>query len=635
MRDALTTIQPEIHEFVSQENRSHADPWLQKTEWVSHERTLVMYVCVQAPAGSNCRPGWPEQVSEEVTLSKEELLATLTPPKLLKIYFPPSLDQVPFCFCEDDVLVPATEAANGRLRPLSCNSVRAAVTTVLQCVKREAGSASVLSSGDKGAEGGGAARARLAAEAVLAAIKEDPLGADLVLALLSMAVSSYRRDTVSTPFPKQLESPGGSKRAYAAFISCLEGIPSMLEFARKVLKLPPVAVVALHFVLVLQPAKLRNRASKNRARSAATASCGAKASSSCSASSGAGVAGLKARFPAAGLGNMSTASGRSGAGRGGDGVDGGGASTQLGDVPTYAFDAVLPGDPAFDAQAELGGSEVAYHGSSPENFHSILNTGLRVMSGSRLMKNGAVFGNGIYLSGSCKAAASFAYRGDGSGTTVWPWSTFGDNHSASRLADLAAASAVAYDVASASGVAGTPGDTRGDSPAGAVATARSGSVSVSSSASNARYNRFRHRLVAKCRVLNGDGVKEIEGSGKEASYFVVSDASRVRVEAILLFHETQPSSQQHAAIYSASVDRATATISSGVGDSGKERPRAARGRHRGASESSGSDDNEGVSWSRGVRSFRGHLRRMLLEAVTFAAVLWFIFCFCRVSPIPL
>ncbi|CAN0273186.1 unnamed protein product [Ectocarpus sp. 12 AP-2014] len=460
-----------------------------------------------------------------------------------------------------------------------------------------------------------------------------------------MAVSSYRRDTVSTPFPKQLESLGGSKRAYASFISCLEGIPSMLEMSRwtdaaQVLKLPPVAVVALHFVLVLQPARLRNRASKNRARSAATARCGARAPSSCSASSGAGVAGLKARFHAAGLGDPSTASGRSGAGRGGDGGDdgggdGGGASTQLGDVPTYAFEAVLPSDPAFDAQAELGRSKVAYHGSSPENFHSILNTGLRVMSGSRLMKNGAVFGNGIYLSGSCKAAATFAYRGDGSGTTVWPRSTFGDNHSASRPADLAAASAVAHDVATASGVAGTPGDTRGDSPAGAAATARSGSASVSSSATNARYKRFRHRLVAKCRVLNGDGVKEIEGSGKEASYFVVSDASRVRVEAILLFHETQPSSQQHVAIDNASVDRATTTISRGVGDSGKGRPRAARGRHRGASERSGSDDDEGLSWSRGVRSFRGHLRRMLLEVVTIAAVLWFIFCFCGVSPIPL
>lgn len=40
-------------------------------------------------------------------------------------------------FVKDDVLVPATEAANKRLKPLSCNSVLAVVTTALQCVKRE------------------------------------------------------------------------------------------------------------------------------------------------------------------------------------------------------------------------------------------------------------------------------------------------------------------------------------------------------------------------------------------------------------------------------------------------------------------------------------------------------------------
>lgn len=100
----------------------------------------------------------------------------------------------------------------------------------------------------------------------------------------------------------------------------------------------------------------------------------------------------------------------------------------------------------------------------------------------------------------------------------------------------------------------------------------------------------------------------------------MSDASRVRVEAILLFHETQPSSQQHAA--SASVDRPTTTISSGVDDdSGKGRPRAARGRHRGASESS-SDDDEGAPRSWGVCSSRGGLRLILLEVVTVATVVW-------------
>lgn len=38
--------------------------------------------------------------------------------------------------------------------------------------------------------------------------------------------------------------------------------------------------------------------------------------------------------------------------------------------------------------------------------------------------------------------------------------------------------------------------------------------------------------------------RKIEGWGDEASYFVVSDESRVRVEKLLLFHESQPSEQQ-------------------------------------------------------------------------------------------
>ena len=37
-----------------------------------------------------------------------------------------------------------------------------------------------------------------------------------------------RRETVSTPFPKQLES-SGLNREFSAFVSCLEDIPSMQE----------------------------------------------------------------------------------------------------------------------------------------------------------------------------------------------------------------------------------------------------------------------------------------------------------------------------------------------------------------------------------------------------------------------
>lgn len=42
--DGLSSIRPEIQAFVSRENRSHADPWLQQVDWVEHERTLTLYV---------------------------------------------------------------------------------------------------------------------------------------------------------------------------------------------------------------------------------------------------------------------------------------------------------------------------------------------------------------------------------------------------------------------------------------------------------------------------------------------------------------------------------------------------------------------------------------------------------------
>ncbi len=40
---------------------------------------------------------------------------------------------------------------------------------------------------------------------------------------------------------------------------------------------------------------------------------------------------------------------------------------------------------------------IAYHGTCMENLHSILNTGLLNFSGTRMGRNGAIFGNGIYL----------------------------------------------------------------------------------------------------------------------------------------------------------------------------------------------------------------------------------------------
>lgn len=89
---------------------------------------------------------------------------------------------------QDDSLAPAAESANERLRPYMQNSILAIVNVVLQCVKRVTlGDQPRLSSRTEDD-----ARALMAAEDVLTVIRGDPLGADLALALFSMAMSSYR-----------------------------------------------------------------------------------------------------------------------------------------------------------------------------------------------------------------------------------------------------------------------------------------------------------------------------------------------------------------------------------------------------------------------------------------------------------
>ena len=96
------------------------------------------------------------------------------------------------CWCsrQDDILAPAADLANERLCPLQRHSVLATVAIVVQCVKRQTRVEPKLPSLGNSAQGN--SRALVAAEAVLAAIKDDPLGADFTLALFSMAISSYR-----------------------------------------------------------------------------------------------------------------------------------------------------------------------------------------------------------------------------------------------------------------------------------------------------------------------------------------------------------------------------------------------------------------------------------------------------------
>ena len=68
-------------------------------------------------------------------------------------------------------------------------------------------------------------------------------------------------------------------------------------------------------------------------------------------------------------------------------------------------------DWAFEEAAQKHGSVVAYHGSSVENWHSITQNGLKNHSGTRHERNGAAFGDGIYLAADLKVSQSFTGAG--------------------------------------------------------------------------------------------------------------------------------------------------------------------------------------------------------------------------------
>lgn len=66
-------------------------------------------------------------------------------------------------------------------------------------------------------------------------------------------------------------------------------------------------------------------------------------------------------------------------------------------------------------------SVLAFHGTHLENLHSILHCGLQNASGTKLQRNGAIFGGGIYLSTSYDVAFTFAQPHD----SGWSRSTLG------------------------------------------------------------------------------------------------------------------------------------------------------------------------------------------------------------------
>lgn len=298
----------------------------------------------------------PSKCDNQALAIAEQYELMLLPPLTLSVYFPGSLDSPPFCFCDEDYECSEFAAAAGaaagvassKLSPLAHNSLLHMVA-VLQRVAAERRS-------QLWPPGPAPLWARTRTEALIAArVAEDRLACELSVALMAIAFSSYRRDTVADPLPFS-----GSNR---------------IEHLRAVLlRLPPLKVIAQ------DPSILSSLDSASLAFL-----CGALIAS-------------PVRFcticaPGASL-NADDAP---------DSCCATGAWTEIGVTGRCP-------DLGFEALKAEHGVVTGYHGSAAENFHSICHKGLENRSGSKGEKNGAIFGAGVYLATACEVARSFAAR---------------------------------------------------------------------------------------------------------------------------------------------------------------------------------------------------------------------------------
>ena len=76
------------------------------------------------------------------------------------------------------------------------------------------------------------------------------------------------------------------------------------------------------------------------------------------------------------------------------------------------------GERVFNAAKEEHGSVFGYHGSSIENWHSILRNGLKNCSGTKLQVNGAAYGSGVYISPTASMSLGYSKVGHHMGSSA-------------------------------------------------------------------------------------------------------------------------------------------------------------------------------------------------------------------------
>jgi len=86
----------------------------------------------------------------------------------------------------------------------------------------------------------------------------------------------------------------------------------------------------------------------------------------------------------------------------------------------------------FQEEKKKKGSFFAFHGSAFNNWHSIMRTGLKNLSGTSLMSTGQAYGSGIYMATESNTSIGYARAGSG-----WQKSIFTDSYGTASYQCLA------------------------------------------------------------------------------------------------------------------------------------------------------------------------------------------------------
>ena len=289
--------------------------------------------------------------------SQHELM--LMPPVSLAIYFPESDTDAPFCFSEgpwpDDAFEQAVadvvRVANSKIRPLASESLLALLATLQRAVGAERERLWPSGPAPSWAK-------RWAVSMIAARIANDRLACELSLAFLSTAANSYRRDSIADPLPfppyssMLHDTPLPPPQFLEKLAARLDNIPPLksLHCEQSVSSLPVDLVALLVAVLFAAPVQFRTVHSPSSQGST--------------------------KDPWAEL-------------------------QVIGRCPSWNFEHLK----------KKHGALEGYHGSAAENWHSISQKGLKNRSNTRHQKNGAIFGDGVYLASECIVSRGFAQRG--------------------------------------------------------------------------------------------------------------------------------------------------------------------------------------------------------------------------------